>query len=42
MEDFKVKHPLQPVHNALVQASGKMVLIDKLLAKLRENGHKVR
>jgi SNF2 family DNA or RNA helicase len=26
---------------ALVQASGKMVLIDKLLRKLRDGGHKV-
>ena len=27
--------------NALIQASGKLVLVDKLLKRLRENGHKV-
>jgi SNF2 family DNA or RNA helicase len=28
-------------HLALIQSSGKLVLIDKLLAKLRIDGHKV-
>ena len=41
MKDFQARHPQQPVFNALVQASGKMVLIDKLLARLKESGHKV-
>ena len=35
-------HPGVPVTSALVQASGKMVLIDKLLFKLKQSGHKVR
>lgn len=39
--DFKVRHPGQPVAGALIQASGKLVLIDKLLPKLKEKGHKV-
>ena len=42
VHDFQAQHPEQPVHNALVQASGKLVVIDKLLPKLKENGHKVR
>ncbi|XP_071513861.1 uncharacterized protein [Panulirus ornatus] len=28
-------------YNALIQSSGKMVLVDKLLPKLRDNGHRV-
>jgi len=31
----------EALHNALVTASGKMVLLDKLLPRLREGGHKV-
>ena len=41
MLDFQKHHPNQPATNALIQASGKLVLIDKLLPKLKENGHKV-
>ena len=41
VQDFQVRHPDQPLYNALIQASGKLVLIDKLLPKLKENGHKV-
>lgn len=41
MEDFKNRHPYQPIYNALIQASGKMVLVDKLLTRLKESGHKV-
>ncbi len=29
------------VHYSLVHSSGKLVLIDKLLPRLRQNGHKV-
>ena len=29
------------VFHSLVQSSGKMVLLDKLLPKLKQNGHKV-
>ena len=28
-------------HKALIQSSGKLVLVDKLLPKLRANGHRV-
>ena len=42
VHDFQAQHPAQPVYNALVQASGKLVLIDKLLPKLKESGHKVQ
>ena len=41
VQDFQLRHPNQPLYNALIQASGKLVLIDKLLPKLKENGHKV-
>lgn len=41
MSEFKETGQANPVFNALVQASGKMVLIDKLLTKLKESGHKV-
>ncbi len=41
VRDFQARHSEIPVSSALVQASGKMVLIDKLLAKLKESGHKV-
>ena len=41
VEDYRLRHPNQPLFNALIQASGKMVLVDKLLTKLKESGHKV-
>ena len=41
MEDYQIRHPQERISNALIQASGKMVLIDKLLARLKESGHKV-
>ena len=39
--DWQSQRPQEPVHNSLVQASGKLVLIDKLLPKLKQSGHKV-
>jgi len=42
VSEFKETGQSNPVFNALVQASGKMVLIDKLLTKLKESGHKVK
>ena len=42
MSDYKLRHPDQPQWNALIQASGKLVLIDKLLPKLKDGGHKVQ
>lgn len=42
VDEFKLHYPLRPVTDSLIQASGKLVLIDKLLPKLREKGHKVR
>ena len=30
-----------PIVQAMIQASGKFVLLDKLLPKLKQNGHKV-
>lgn len=41
VEDYHMRHPNQPLFNALIHASGKMVLVDKLLTKLKESGHKV-
>jgi len=41
VQKFQARHPEVPVTRALVQASGKMVLIDKLLFKLKQSGHKV-
>lgn len=35
-------HPLPFQQRSLVLASGKMVLMDKLLPKLKQDGHKVR
>ena len=29
------------IHKLMVQSSGKLVLLDKLLPKLKQNGHKV-
>lgn len=45
-QDYRDSHPnhqqeQDTYHNALIQSSGKMVLTDKLLPKLRENGHRV-
>ncbi|XP_025832998.1 chromodomain-helicase-DNA-binding protein 7 isoform X3 [Agrilus planipennis] len=41
--DFKVQHGEDPdaYYKALINSSGKMVLIDKLLPKLKANGHRV-
>ncbi|ULU09905.1 hypothetical protein L3Y34_014340 [Caenorhabditis briggsae] len=45
MNDFRLAHPDWDdetlAQKALVQASGKVVLIEKLLPKLRKDGHKV-
>ncbi|VDM69514.1 unnamed protein product, partial [Strongylus vulgaris] len=45
MSELKMLHPDWDeetlAHKALVQASGKVVLIEKLLPKLRKDGHKV-
>ena len=41
VSDFKARHPGRHTAGALIQASGKLVLIDKLLPKLKEKGHKV-
>ena len=42
VDDYVCRHPDHtPSTNVLVQASGKLVLIDKLLPKLKANGHKV-
>lgn len=41
--DYKQSHgeDLQAYYKALIQSSGKMVLVDKLLPKLKANGHRV-
>ena len=39
--DYMEAHSGGTVTDALVQSSGKMVLIAKLLPKLKANGHKV-
>ncbi|XP_031342134.1 chromodomain-helicase-DNA-binding protein 7 isoform X2 [Photinus pyralis] len=41
--DFKMQHgeDVDAYYKALINSSGKMVLIDKLLPKLRANGHRV-
>ena len=41
VSEYSIAHPEVTTHGALVQSSGKMVLIDKLLPKLRDKGHKV-
>ena len=41
LDDFKARYPGRPFTDALIQASGKLVLIDKLLPKLKEKGHRV-
>lgn len=44
MEEFRESHPLdQPEFHlqAMIQAAGKLVLIDKLLPKLKAGGHRV-
>ena len=40
LQDFKARHVDEPLWHALIQASGKLVLIDKLLPKLKQSGHK--
>ena len=40
--DYQRQHPDHSPNECLVQASGKLVLISKLLPKLKANGHKVR
>lgn len=41
--DYRQSHGEDPdaYYKALIQSSGKMVLIDKLLPKLKTNGHRV-
>lgn len=41
--DYKIAHGEDPdaYYKALINSSGKMVLIDKLLPKLKSNGHRV-
>ena len=39
--DWQSEKPSEPVARSLIQASGKLVLIDKLLPKLKQSGHKV-
>lgn len=45
ISEFKALHPEKNEEDlqlfSLIQASGKLVLIDKLLPKLRQDGHKV-
>lgn len=41
VQDFQQRYPSRNITEALIQASGKLVLVDKLLPKLKENGHKV-
>jgi SNF2 family DNA or RNA helicase len=41
VDDFKIHYPNKNVFESLIQASGKLVLVDKLLPKLKEKGHKV-
>lgn len=41
MDDYKLKGEDVTALHQLVQASGKMVLIHKLLPKLQQGGHKV-
>ena len=41
LDDFKARYPDRHFTDALVQASGKLVLISKLLPKLKEKGHRV-
>ncbi|XP_050399765.1 chromodomain-helicase-DNA-binding protein 9 isoform X2 [Patella vulgata] len=43
LDDMKTKTPTDhdPLFNSMVQSCGKMVLMDKLLPKLKQGGHKV-
>lgn len=42
MQEFRQQHGNEESSiNAIIQASGKLVLIDKLLPRLKENGHRV-
>ncbi|XP_042238022.1 chromodomain-helicase-DNA-binding protein 7-like isoform X2 [Homarus americanus] len=45
-QDYRDSNPsnnseTETYYNSLIQSSGKMVLVDKLLPKLRDNGHRV-
>ena len=42
VSEFQLRYPGRHTIEALIQASGKLVLVDKLLPKLKEGGHKVR
>ncbi|KAJ8302947.1 hypothetical protein KUTeg_019343 [Tegillarca granosa] len=41
LEEIKEKHDQEQIMLTMVNSSGKMVLLDKLLPKLKQNGHKV-
>ena len=41
MIGHNTSEPIDVYHNAIIQSSGKMVLVDKLLPRLRQNGHRV-
>ena len=41
LQEFRSTHSDASTLNAIIQASGKLVLIDKLLPRLKENGHRV-
>lgn len=41
VSEFQLRYPGRHTIEALIQASGKLVLVDKLLPKLKEGGHKV-
>ncbi|XP_015913292.1 lymphoid-specific helicase [Parasteatoda tepidariorum] len=38
---FLINHPVVPVGEKLVQASGKLLILDAMLAELKKRGHKV-
>lgn len=41
IQEFRSQHSDESTLNAIIQASGKLVLIDKLLPRLKDNGHRV-
>lgn len=42
LSELRLKEGREPEHiQALIQSSGKFVLLDKLLPKLKQNGHRV-